>query len=150
MKKLRNASLLATAVFLLFTIPVQAKQEQFDIIDSSSITWSDVKSMPAGAKVAILVGNPEKAEAYVARVKLPANYHIPLHYHNVNEYETVLTGKLYMTWGESDDIKKSQMIKTGSMIIVPAKILHSGWTKEETIIQISGIGPWGMIYHKNV
>lgn len=147
MKKSNKIGLLATAIALLFSVTTQAKQAQFDIIDSGSINWSDAKGLPVGAKVAILAGNPEKAEAYVARVKLPANYHIPVHYHNVNEYETVLAGKLYMTWGKSDDIKKSQMIKTGSVIIVPAKVLHSGWTKEETIIQISGIGPWGMKFH---
>jgi hypothetical protein len=36
----------------------------------------------------------------------------------------------------------------GSFIKFPKGVIHYGFTKEETIIEISGVGPWGTIPKK--
>src|SRR6478735_7359921 len=66
-----------------------------------TLNWQDAHTLPPGAKVAILSGNPTKKEPFIARVKLPANYTIPPHSHPVPEYDTVLSGTLYVGTGDN-------------------------------------------------
>ncbi len=111
--------------------------------NSDSLQWVDSPSLPAGAKVAVIVGDPSKKVPFVARIKLPANYRIPAHAHPINEYDTVLSGMLYI-----DANHKTMEVSKGAFVLIPAKLMHSTWTKEETVIQIYGVGPWGMLHSK--
>jgi|SRR5579862_3125418 len=108
--------------------------------NSSSLKWIDV-TFPPGAKLAILVGNPKKKEYYAVHLKLPANYIVPAHSHITNEYDTVISGTYYMGIGDSMDKKHIITLPTGSFVAFPAGHVHYGFTKKETILQISGIGP---------
>ena len=114
--------------------------------DSTSLKWTTVTDMPEGAEAVILSGNPTKEEPFVAWLKLPAGYTIPVHEHPINEYDTVITGTYYLGSGEKIKLHQTQALPVGSFVKVPAKTWHYGWVKKETIIQISGVGPWGMIY----
>jgi quercetin dioxygenase-like cupin family protein len=114
--------------------------------NSDSLKWTTVKDMPEGAKVAVLMGNPAKRENFIALLKLPAGYSVPVHSHPVNEYDTVLSGVYNLGTGKRIQTIKTVALPTGSFVTIPAKTLHYGFTKEETIIEISGEGPWGMIY----
>ena len=116
--------------------------------DSDTIKWRDAIGLPKGAKVAILTGNPEKNEFYVARLKLPANYEVPVHFHPKNEYDTVISGTYYFGTGDKADNQEGTALPSGSFVMFPAKTHHYGWTKEETVLEISGIGPWGTIHPK--
>ena len=108
--------------------------------ESSSLKWIDA-TFPPGTKLAILSGNPKKKEYYVVRLKLPANYTVPAHSHVTNEYDTVISGTYYMGIGGSIDKKHVITLPTGSFVSFPAGNVHYGFTKKETILQISGIGP---------
>lgn len=114
--------------------------------DSNSLVWMDVTDMPVGAKVALLSGNPSKKEPFVARLKMPAGYVVPLHEHPITEDDTVISGTYYLGTGNKINLAKGAALPAGSFVSIPAKTLHYGWTKEETILQVSGVGPWGMIY----
>jgi quercetin dioxygenase-like cupin family protein len=127
---------------------VQAKTFDAVLPDSSNLNWTAVKTMPPGAEVAILMGNPTKKEPFIARIKLPAGYTVPVHSHPVNEYDTVISGTWYLGSGKTINLDETKALTAGSFINIPARSLHYGITKEETIIQISGVGPWGMIYPK--
>jgi len=106
---------------------------------SPSLRWFNASNLPPGAKLVILAGNPNKKEFYVARLKLPANYTVPAHSHLTNEYNTVISGTYYLGIGSSSVIA----LPPGSFITFPAGAMHYGYTKEGTILEISGIGPWG-------
>lgn len=128
---------------------VQAKNTINPILpNSSSLTWFDATNLPKGAKLAILTGNPQKNEFYVARLKLPAHFIIPAHRHLTNEYNTVISGTYYMGIGDSMDKTHGIALPPGSFITFPTGVMHYGFTKKETIIEISGIGPWGTIPRK--
>ncbi len=116
------------------------------ILPDSGLNWKDSKHVPPGAQVAILSGDPTKKGEFIARIKLPANYTIPPHSHPVNEYDTVLSGTLYLGTGYKLDTNKGTALPAGSYVEIPSKAVHYTWTKEETILQISGIGPWGTQY----
>ena len=115
--------------------------------DSDTLQWTDSKNLP-GAKVAVLMGNPAKREPFIARIKLPADFTIPVHTHPVNEYDTVISGTYYFGSGDKINIEKVVALPAGSFVSIPARTEHYGLIKNETIIQVNGIGPWGMIYKK--
>ncbi len=116
------------------------------VLPDATLNWKDARTLPPGAQVAILSGNPTKAEPFVARVKLPANFVIPPHSHPVAEYDTVLSGALYIGTGKEVNTDNGTELPVGSFVKMPAKQVHYSWTKEETVLQISGMGPWGTHY----
>lgn len=137
-------------MLILFTISTGCLAVQIKPIlpDSSSITWFDAVNLPPGAKLAILAGNPQKKEFYVARLKLPANFVIPVHKHLTDEHNTVISGTYYMGIGSINKKELTIALPPGSFVTFPAGVEHYGYTIEETILEISGIGPWGTIPHK--
>jgi hypothetical protein len=136
----------ATIIALTLATVVQANSTAPIVALPENLQWHEVTNMPPGAKVAVLSGNPNKKETYVARIMLPANYSVPAHSHPVNEYDTVLSGTLFLGLGSKQDLEKGTPLPVGSFVMIPAKLKHYTWTKEQTILQITGAGPWGMIY----
>lgn len=115
------------------------------IVKADTLQWQPANGLP-GAQVAMIAGDPEKKEPFIARVKLPANFHTPVHSHHINEYDTVISGGWYLGTGSKYDINHVQKIAAGSFVMIPAKVQHYAWNKEETILQVNGMGPWGMVY----
>ena len=57
-------------------------------------------AIPAGAKMAVLEGDPTKEGPFVVRFQFPEDYHIPPHTHPKTERVTVISGALYLATGE--------------------------------------------------
>lgn len=142
-----NIIKLIFAVFLMgISLQTYAANEP-TIVNPDTLKWAPSKSLP-GAEVALISGNPEKKGPFIARVKLPANFQIPVHMHAINENDTVLSGKLFLGIGTEMNTEQGMEVPAGGFVMIPAKLSHYAWTKEETILQINGMGPWGMIYKK--
>src|SRR5437660_95972 len=83
---------------LLTAIAVPAKQPdkviaKAMVIPAAEIKWQDgPPSLPKGATIAILEGNPNKEGPYVFRIKLPDGYRVQPHTHPHAERVTVLAG----------------------------------------------------------
>ena len=76
--------------------------------------------MPAGCGLAVLHGDPAKANADVF-LKLPANAAIPEHWHTSAERMVLVAGELSVTYqGQSKVVLKPGMYAYG-----PAKVPHS-------------------------
>src|SRR5436190_16831523 len=70
----RWASVLA--VSLLPAAAVAASD--MTVVNPDELKWGDAPpSMPKGAKIAVLYGDPSKAGPFVMRLKAPAGYKIP-------------------------------------------------------------------------
>lgn len=110
----------------------------------SEMKYVDVPSLPPGAKMAVIEGNLKDAKPFTARVKLPANYAIPPHSHPAIEHLTVLTGTLNMGSGETPDKKKTTALSAGSFAVMEPGVNHYVWTDKEAVIQLHGVGPWGV------
>lgn|SRR5262245_31209311 len=110
------------------------------------LKWSDVPSLPAGAKIAVLEGPLNEAGPITFRLRFPPNYQIPAHWHPGIEHVTVISGSFYMGAGDKLDRSRGQALSAGSFAIMPPKTHHFGWTQEETIVQVHGVGPWGITY----
>jgi hypothetical protein len=116
------------------------------MVSPSDLKWTDVASMAPGAKIAVIEGPLNKAVPFTFRLKLPANYKIAPHWHPAVERVTVITGTLYFAAGDKFDSAKAKPLGPGSVAIMPAKSTMFGYTEEETIIQVHGVGPWGLHY----
>lgn len=112
----------------------------------SELKWADVPSLPPGAKIAVIEGPMNEAVPFTVRLKFPANYKVPAHWHPAIEHVTVITGTFNMGIGDKFDQSKTMPLTAGSVAIMQPKTMHFAWTKEETIVQTHGMGPWGITY----
>src|SRR5262245_12463029 len=69
----------------------------------SELKWTDVPSLPPGAKIAVIEGPMNQAVPFTVRLKFPANYQIPAHSHPAIERVTVLSGTFNMGTGDKFD-----------------------------------------------
>jgi quercetin dioxygenase-like cupin family protein len=109
--------------------------------------WTDGPAgLPRGAKAALLEGDPSQPGPFALRLKFPANYTIPPHWHPADEHVTVLSGALYMGMGETLERAKATSLGEGSYAVMPKGMRHFAYTEGESEIQLHGIGPWGINY----
>lgn len=116
------------------------------MVSPADLKWADVPSLPPGAKIAVIEGPPAEAVPFTFRLKFPANYKIPAHWHPAIEHVTVMSGTFNLGTGDKLDMKKTKPLSAGSVAIMQPKTNHFGWTKGETIVQVHGVGPWGLTY----
>src|SRR5258708_34721338 len=115
-------------------------------VHEDQLKWFDVP-LVAGAKAAVLFGDPTKVGTVVLRFKFPPNRQTPPHRHPYAEYTTILSGKVYYGEGEKFDMSNPEIGKGGTFAIVPAGQAHFGWTlDEEAIVQLQFEGPSSTIF----
>jgi hypothetical protein len=110
------------------------------------LQWSDVPSLPKGAKASVIEGPMNEAVPFTVRLKFPANYRVPPHWHPGVERVTVLSGTFHMGLGEKFDQKKTHALPVGGIMIMQPKTPLFAWTKSETVVQIHSTGPWVVNY----
>src|SRR6266540_3977312 len=140
----------AAAMFALAALVSQASWAQSHpdhvMVSPKDLQWTDVPSLPPGAKIAVIEGPMNEAKPFTVRLKFPANYRIPAHSHPAIEHVTVISGTFNMGSGDKLDQKKTKALSAGSVVIMQPKTNHFGWTKTETVVQLHGVGPWGVTY----
>jgi quercetin dioxygenase-like cupin family protein len=124
-----------------------AKVAAHVMVSPSDLQWADGPgSLPPGAKFAVIEGDPKNAALFTMRVKVPAGYKIPAHWHPADEHVTVISGTFHMGLGDKLDATKGKGMGPGSFMVMPAHARHYAWANEETVIQLHGMGPWGITY----
>lgn len=118
---------------------------QHAMVPASTITWTDAPPMlPAGAKGAVIVGDPTKEGPFVVRLQVPAGYQIPMHWHPTTENVSVLSGTISI--GTDDATKPPTDLPAGSFMTMPAQMRHVFNAKTAATIQIHGTGPFTITY----
>lgn len=113
----------------------------------AKLMWKDgPPSLPAGAKIAVLEGDPTKPGPFVFRVKVPDGYKIPPHTHPKPERVTVITGTFHIGMGDTFDAAKAEAMTAGTYGTWPPGMKHFVWVKGETVVQFHGEGPWTITY----
>ena len=128
----------------------QAPSSQVIVEHASTLKWaSGPPSLPPGAEFVLLEGNPAEAVPLTFRLRFPANYRIPPHWHSVIEHVTVLSGTLNVGMGEVSTYTGGTALNAGSFAAMPAKMVHSAWTGPEGVtFQLHSVGPWSITYVK--
>jgi quercetin dioxygenase-like cupin family protein len=112
-----------------------------------AIKWAPAPpSLPAGAKLAVLEGDPAKAGAFTMRLSMPAGYRIPPHFHPVTEHVTVIEGTFYVGMGDTFDASRATALPVGTFAALDPGVRHFAFTKGTTTIQLHGVGPWSLTY----
>jgi quercetin dioxygenase-like cupin family protein len=113
----------------------------------AEIVWKDNPALPAGAKIAVLLGNPAQPGKFVFRVRAPTGLRVMPHTHPEDRVYTVLSGVFYLGYGEDFDIEKLREFPPGSVAFVPAGRDHFQYSgSSEYVIQVNGIGPTATVY----
>jgi quercetin dioxygenase-like cupin family protein len=121
--------------------------EGVNMVLPEEIKWEPAPAMlPPGAEAAVLFGDPSEEGLFVLRLKFPAGYSVAPHTHPVDEVVTVISGTFYKGMGETADPRKAQPLPAGSFFALPPGTAHYVFMEEETVIQISTEGPWGLTY----
>jgi anti-sigma factor ChrR (cupin superfamily) len=117
------------------------------IIKADAIQWTAAPpQLPKGAQVAVVYGDPGKEGLYIILAKMPDGYAIPAHWHNQTENVTVLKGTFNVGMGDKLDKAKGEALGPGGFFSSGAKMQHFAWATGETVIQVSGIGPFDITY----
>jgi ketosteroid isomerase-like protein len=115
------------------------------MLPPAKVTWGAAPpSLPAGAKMAVISGDPSKEGPFVIRGQLPANYVIAPHWHPTDEHLTVLTGTIAM--GMGDKVEKGEELGVGGYAALPAQMHHWLTTKTAATVQVHGMGPFQINY----
>ena len=112
-------------------------------INPTDIQW---KSVPDGAKAAVLHGNPGKSGPFVMRVIIPAGGKVMPHWHSQDEYITVISGTLYVGISDKYEPQTARALTAGGFYFLPANAHHFLYTKKPTMIQVQGNGPLDVTY----
>ena len=120
--------------------------EHHKMVQAADLKWDDVPSLPPGAKIAVIEGPMSQAVPFTVRLSFLANYRLPAHMHPAVERVTVLSGEFFMGIGDRLDPEKSTALKVGGVMIMAAGTRHFAWTREATVVQLHGTGPWGITY----
>lgn len=141
---------LGLALAVLLVAPASLADEHDEGITLSypdKLEWKDgPPSLPAGAMLAILEGDPSKDGFFVFRVKVPDGYRIPPHTHPKMERVTVISGTFNIGMGKKFDQTKTKAMTAGTYGYWEPDMEHFVWTKGATVAQFHGIGPWVIQY----
>jgi len=133
-------------VVLALTAPTGA-QSAHVLVPADKVQWGPAPpALPAGAEISVLEGNPATKGPITLRLKFPANYDIPPHWHSMAERLTVLSGGLRVGMGDRIDREHSTTLAAGGFVSLPASMHHYAWTSTPTIVQISLEGPFDIFY----
>ena len=123
------------------------KLNQHVAVNPVDLKWGDVPpGLPAGAKLAVLEGDPMKKGPFTVRMQAPVGYRVPPHTHPAAEHITVISGPMNFGMGEKFDEAAGKQLETGGYISMPAGMAHYAWSTGESIIQIHGMGPFAIKY----
>jgi quercetin dioxygenase-like cupin family protein len=141
--------LLGAAALLVIAVGAMGAEMAVEptFMRSSDLKWgAGPPSLPPGARLAVLQGNPAKAGPFTIRAKLPAGYKIPAHWHPTDENVTVVSGTFFMGMGDKLNPAQGKSMPAGSFISLPAKCHHFAWTTKPAIIQVHAMGPFEVTY----
>lgn len=149
-------SLIKSAFFLLFAIGslniALANENQQNATASAIYTPTEIKwvigpdFLPKGTKISLLEGDPRHEGPYTLRLKLPAGYIIPPHFHEGIEHVTIISGSLNIGMGDKFDKKNTTKLTQGSFGFIEPKHHHFAMTENGAVIQLHGIGPFSITY----
>jgi quercetin dioxygenase-like cupin family protein len=116
-------------------------------VQAPVLKWGPAPAVfPAGAKMAVLQGDPSKPELFTVRLEFPAGYTIAPHVHPTDEHITVISGTFLVGMGDKADFTNPVVLPVGGFITAPAKMAHFARAKGATVVQVSAIGPFALTY----
>lgn len=116
-------------------------------IQGNEVQWSAAPPIfNPGAQMALMDGDPGGMGMFIIRLKMPTGYKIMPHWHPTQENVTVLSGRFQ--YGMGDKLTPADMttLGAGGFVALHAKSHHYTMAKDACVVQVSGMGPFQLIY----
>lgn len=134
--------LLALAALIAVTATFAANDTPQPLLPDT-FEWTGPPNNPA-LKAAWMLGAEKTDSPYLLRVRIAAGGRIPPHTHPDTRNSTVLSGTLYVGFGEKFDENRLVAVPTGGVYVAPAGVPHYLYAKDGPVeYQESGTGPTG-------
>ena len=118
-----------------------------DSAPSAALTWGrQPPGLPAGARVAVVRGNPTKPGPFTLQADLPDGYEIKPHWHPAIERVKVLQGTFLKAEGRDWRGASLKAYGPGQSVTMAAKHPHFVRAKGRTLIEIQSTGPFEITY----
>lgn len=134
--------MVALALFAALPLPLA----QGEPLVPARLTPEELKwvTQPNGNQQTVMAGNQKETGLYMYRTRFPANYRNKPHFHPDQRIVTVMSGTLYVGYGEKMDDSQMKALPAGSIFTEPPRQPHYVWAKDgEVVIQVTGYGPSG-------
>ena len=145
--KMTGAAVVVVLVSFATTRADDMKMKATQIVPSE-LKWFDEPNLPPGVQRSFVWGDSSKPGLFTFRAKWPVNSRVEPHAHPTDEYVTVISGTWYTSSGDDFDESKLQALPAGGFYFLPAGVKQYSKTKDETVIQVTAMGPWGVSYSK--
>jgi hypothetical protein len=103
-------------------------------------------SLPKGARLAVVSGDPSRPGPFVIQLRLPPAYVVPPHSHPADEHLTVLDGVLSVGMGSVMDEGRLKVLGRSKSAVTPANMSHYASTTQGATVQIRSQGPFQIRY----
>lgn len=122
------------------------------IVPFDEIRWPPAQSGgtgtsgASGIQTVVLTGDPGKPGLYTLMLRAGPNMRIQAHSHGDDRVATVVRGTWYFGYGEKFDERALRPLGPGSFYTEPPNVPHFAMTKEQVVLQITGVGPSSTTY----
>ena len=145
-KKVDGAWKVADDIFNADTAPATAAGTHV-MVAPVDLKWGDgPPSLPPGAKMTVVQGDPTQAQAFVLRAQVPAGYKVPPHWHPGVENLTILSGTVALGMGDTFDESKMTAVPVGGYASLPGEMHHYFMARTASTFQVHGMGPFVVNY----
>ncbi|MFM7540996.1 MAG: cupin domain-containing protein [Planctomycetota bacterium] len=111
-----------------------------------SFKWAD-SPVAKGFRAAWVLGQEKAPGPYILRVKASKGARLEPHSHPDERQTTVLSGTIWVGFGERFDESRMVEIPAGAVLVVPARTPHFVWARQgDAEYQETGVGPTGTVF----
>jgi len=97
-----------------------------------------------GTEMVVVSGDPFAPGPFVFRFRMPSGYWICPHTHPVDARIRVVSGAFVVGMGSTLDTSRVRALGPGRGAVLRAGRAHFEGTRHETVVEVSGTGPWGI------
>ena len=127
-------------------MPADSAMPMHHVIRADATEWGPAPpALPAGAQLAVLYGDPGKPGAFAIRLKAPAGYRVPRHWHPTDEQVTLISGDFKLSMGKKDEAMDAALAP-GDYVNLPAQMQHEASTQDGAVVEIHSEGPFQIHY----
>ena len=134
---------LAVAVGLLVAANAATVQAQ----KTAKLQWGPAPPfLPAGAKFALVSGDPGKSGPFEIQLSMPNGYVTPPHFHPTDETVSVKSGHFRFGMGDKIDRKAEKSLRPGESGTLKTPMHHWARAQGRTVVAVTGNGPFVITY----
>jgi hypothetical protein len=146
---IKSIGLAALAFVLAAAAAAQDAAPNVVVLTPAEMKWTSRGAYARpGMEQANLIGDPAKAGPYTIRLRFPKGMRIEAHSHPDSREVAIISGVFATGYGDALDATKLKILPAGSFYTEPANLPHFIEIREETVLQVSGIGPSGRHFNQ--